>query len=49
VEDLRDTGEDVKKGGAQIEYEDQDSEIHKLFVRECEMRGAQPHMAMFGT
>jgi len=49
VEDLRDTGEDVKKGGAQIEYEDQDSEIHKLFVRECETRGAQPRMAMFGT
>jgi hypothetical protein len=49
VEDLRDTGEDVKKGGAQIEYEDQDSEIHKIFVRECETRGALPRMAMFGT
>ena len=49
VEDLKDTGEDVKKGGAQIEYEDQDSEIHKVFLHECKTRGAQPRMPMFGT
>ena len=49
VEDLKDTGEDVKKGGAQIEYEDQDPEIHKIFVRECKIRGAEVRMPMFGT
>ena len=49
VEDLKDTGEDVKKGGAQIEYEDQNPEIHKNFESECERRGGEPRMAMFGT
>jgi hypothetical protein len=49
VEDLKDTGEDVKKGGAQIEYEDQDPAVHKIFVEECDRRGAQPRMPMFGT
>jgi hypothetical protein len=49
VEDLKDTGEDVKKGGAQIEYEDQNPEIHKIFLSECERRGGEPRMAMFGT
>lgn len=49
VEDLKDTGEDVKKGGAQIEYQDQDPEIHKIFLDECKRRGAEPRMPMFGT
>ncbi|HEY6999521.1 MAG TPA: hypothetical protein VH851_16405, partial [Candidatus Binatia bacterium] len=49
VEDLKDTGEDVKKGGAQIEYEDQHPEIHKIFLSECGNRGAEPRMPMFGT
>lgn len=49
VEDLKDTGEDVKKGGAQIEYEDQDAEIHQVFLNECRTRGAQARMPMFGT
>ena len=49
VEELKDTGEDVKKGGAQIEYEDQDPEIHRVFLEECRIRGAQARMPMFGT
>ncbi|MGE5817271.1 MAG: cupin domain-containing protein [Deltaproteobacteria bacterium] len=49
VEDLKDTGEDVKRGGAQIEYEDQEPEIHNIFLRECKSRGAEPRMPMFGT
>jgi len=32
-------GTDVKEGGNQIEYEDQDPEIHKLFARECAKSG----------
>lgn len=49
VEDLKDTGEDVKRGGAQIEYEDQDPEIHKIFVEECRKSGAEVRMLQFGT
>jgi hypothetical protein len=49
VEDLKDTGEDVKKGGAQIEYEDQHPEIHQLFLSECKKNGAQPRMSMFAA
>jgi quercetin dioxygenase-like cupin family protein len=49
VEDLKDTGEDVKKGGAQIEYQDQHPEIHKIFLSECGRRGAEARMPMFGT
>jgi hypothetical protein len=49
VEDLKDTGEDVKKGGAQIEYEDQNPEIHRIFVDECKRQGAETRMPMFGT
>ena len=44
VEDMKDTGEDVKKGGAQIEYEDQDPKIHRIFVEECRRRGADVRM-----
>ena len=49
VEDLKDTGEDVKKGGAQIEYDDQNPEIHRIFLSECGRRGAEARMPMFGT
>jgi quercetin dioxygenase-like cupin family protein len=49
VEELKDTGEDVKKGGAQIEYQDQDPEIHRIFLEECRTRGAEAQMPMFGT
>ena len=48
VEELKDTGEDVKKGGAQIEYQDQDPEIHRVFVEECRKSGAEVDMAQFG-
>jgi quercetin dioxygenase-like cupin family protein len=47
VEDLKDTGEDVKNGGAQIEYQDQNPEIHQIFLGECKTRGAEPRMPMF--
>ncbi|MFQ5853635.1 MAG: ethanolamine ammonia lyase-activating protein [Candidatus Binatia bacterium] len=49
VHDLKNTGEDVKKGGAQIEYEDQDPEIHRIFVEECRRRGAEVQMPQLGT
>ena len=48
VEELKDTGEDVKNGGAQIEYQDQNPEIHDLFLAECKKSGAEPRMPMFG-
>ena len=48
MEELKDTGEDVKKGGAQIEYQDQDPEIHRVFVEECRKSGAEVDMAQFG-
>ena len=48
VEELKDTGEDVKKGGAQIEYQDQDAEIHRIFEDECRKSGAEVGMAQFG-
>ena len=48
VEELKDTGEDVKNGGAQIEYQDQNPEIHDLFIAECKKSGAEPRMPMFG-
>jgi oxalate decarboxylase/phosphoglucose isomerase-like protein (cupin superfamily) len=37
----------VKLGGDQIEYEDQDPEVHALFVRECARRGVEVHMEAF--
>lgn len=49
VEELKDTGEDVKKGGAQIEYEDQNPEIHHIFAEECYRRGAKVRMPQLGT
>ena len=49
VEDLKDTGEDVKKGGAQIEYEDQDPEIHRIFEDECRKSGTPVRMPQLGA
>jgi quercetin dioxygenase-like cupin family protein len=48
VEDMKDSGEDVKKGGAQIEYEDQDPEIHRVFLAECRKRNAEARMRQLG-
>jgi len=39
VEDLFRTDQDIKSGGTQIDYQDQDSEIHEIFVEECKKRG----------
>ena len=36
---------DVKKGGAQIEYGDQDPRIHEIFLKEIKKSGAESRMA----
>jgi len=38
---------DVKKGGAQIEYEDQDPRIHRMFLEELKKNGAESRMGQF--
>jgi hypothetical protein len=40
-------GVDVKEGGRQIEYEDQDPEIHRLYLRELAKHGAVCRMGEF--
>jgi hypothetical protein len=44
VEDLSKTDQDIKSGGTQIEYKDQDPEIHATFLVECEKRGTEISM-----
>ncbi|HUF41343.1 MAG TPA: hypothetical protein VMR20_05265 [Verrucomicrobiae bacterium] len=39
VEELSKTDQDVQSGGTQIDYKDQDPEIHATFCSECEKRG----------
>jgi len=46
VEDLSKTDQDIKSGGTQIEYQDQDPEIHAVFVSECRKRGTEVRMAI---
>lgn len=41
VEDLVKTLEVEAAGGTQIDYQDQDPEIHEAFVRECQKRGVE--------
>jgi len=41
VEELPKTLEDIKAGGTQIDYKDQDPEIHAIFVAECKRRGTE--------
>jgi hypothetical protein len=41
VEDLSKTDQDIKSGGTQIEYKDQDPEIHQTFLAECKKRGTE--------
>lgn len=41
------TDEDIKSGGAQIEYRDEDPAIRKLFEEECAKRGVESEMARF--
>jgi len=41
------TSESVKLGGAQIEYQDEDPEIGKLFKKELEKNGALWKMSQF--
>jgi hypothetical protein len=36
--------QDVKQGGAQIEYEDQDPRIHQLFLQELAKNGVKSGM-----
>ena len=39
VEDPSKTDQDIRLGGTQIEYKDQDPEIHEIFRAECAQRG----------
>ena len=48
VDELFKTDEDVKSGGDQIEYGDQEPEIHRLFLEECRNRGVKVRMSPFG-
>jgi len=41
VEDLFKTDQDLKSGGTQIDYRDQDPEIQAIFVVECRKRGTE--------
>ena len=41
--------QDVKKGGAQIEYEDQDPRIHKIFLQELAKNGVKSSMGEIFT
>jgi hypothetical protein len=41
--------QDVKKGGAQVEYEDQDPRIHKLFLEELAKNGVKSGMGEIFT
>jgi gentisate 1,2-dioxygenase len=47
VDDLAKSDKDENEGGTQIEYENQDPKIHRMFVEECERRGAAAQMPMF--
>ena len=46
VEDLSKTDQDIKSGGTQIEYKDQDPEIHRTFIAECKKRDTQVRVAI---
>ena len=46
VEDLSKTDQDIKSGGTQIEYKDQDPEIHAIFLAECKQRNTQARVAV---
>ncbi|MDE3077490.1 MAG: hypothetical protein KGJ86_18885 [Chloroflexota bacterium] len=38
---------DIKQGGRQLEYEDQDPRIHRLFIEELAKHGLKPRMDQF--
>jgi gentisate 1,2-dioxygenase len=46
VEDLSKTDQDIKSGGTQIDYKDQDPEIHATFLSECKKRGTEMKIAI---
>ena len=41
--------QDVKKGGNQIEYRDQDPRVHRMFIDELAKRGIAPRMEQFAA
>ena len=41
VEDLSKTDQDIRSGGTQIEYRDQDPEIQEIYRAECAKRGTE--------
>jgi hypothetical protein len=47
VDDLAKSDKDENEGGTQIEYQNQDPKIHRIFVDECTQRGVLPPMPMF--
>jgi len=38
---------DVKQGGAQVEYEDQDMRVHDLWLKEIARNGVESRMGPF--
>jgi hypothetical protein len=46
VEDLSKTDQNIKSGGTQIDYQDQDPEIHATFLSECGKRGTEMKIAI---
>jgi hypothetical protein len=46
VEDLSKTDQDINAGGTQIEYKDQDPEIHAIFLAECKQRNTQAKVSI---
>jgi hypothetical protein len=38
---------DIKEGGDQIEYEDQDPRIHRIWLDEMKKNGVEPKMEKF--
>jgi len=38
---------DVKQGGAQVEYEDQDPRVHAIWLEEIARNGVQSRMGAF--
>ena len=46
VEDLSKTDQDIRAGGTQIDYKDQDPEVHAIFLSECSKRGTEVRVAI---
>jgi len=47
VDDLAKSDKDENEGGTQIEYQNQDPKIHRIFTDECAKRDVLAQMPMF--